>query len=84
MAVIQHLSGLGIQAPNCISLACMDPNEVFEWCIPTVTHIAWDSRPLIQRVVKWAENNSRGKDDRRKTSSNARLVLGGTIGPAPK
>jgi DNA-binding LacI/PurR family transcriptional regulator len=84
MAVIQHLSGLGVRAPDGISLACMDPNEVFDWCIPAVTHIAWDSRPLIRCVVKWAENISRGKDDRRKTASIARLVLGGTIGPAPK
>ncbi len=81
MAVIQYLSGLGIRAPDGISLACMDSNEVFEWFMPVVTHIAWDYRPLIQRVVQWAENTSLGKEDRRKTASNARLVLGGTIGP---
>jgi hypothetical protein len=47
------------------------------------THITWDCNPIINRVVKWADNISRGKDDRRKTSSKARLVLGGTIGPVP-
>lgn len=83
MAVIQYLSGLGIRAPEGISLACLDSNEVFEWCLPVVTHVAWDSSPLIHRVVQWAENISRGKNDRRKTSSKARLVLGGTIGPVP-
>ncbi|HEX5790977.1 MAG TPA: substrate-binding domain-containing protein [Luteolibacter sp.] len=84
VAVLQHLSGLGIQAPNGISLACMDADEMFEWCTPNITHIAWDSHPVVQRVIQWAENISRGKDDRRKTANNARLILGGTIGPAPK
>lgn len=84
MAVLQYLSRVGISAPEGISLACLDSGEIFEWCVPAITHIAWDSRPLIQRVVKWAENISRGKDDRRKTANNARLVLGGTIGPVPK
>lgn len=80
-AVIQYLSGLGIRAPEGISLACMDASEVFDWCLPVVTHVAWDTRPLIQRVVQWSENISRGKNDRRKTTSKAQLVLGGTIGP---
>lgn len=84
MAVLQHLSHLGISAPDRISLASMDTSELFEWCVPNITHIAWDSRPLVQRMVKWAANISRGKEGRRKTTSNARLVLGGTIGPAPK
>jgi DNA-binding LacI/PurR family transcriptional regulator len=84
IAVLQYLSRIGISAPEGISLACLDSSEFFEWCVPTITHIAWDSRPLVQRVVKWAENVSRSKDDRRKTANNARLVLGGTIGPVPK
>ena len=80
-AVIQHLASLGITAPNQVSLACTDASHAFDWSFPEITHIAWDVRPLIQRVVKWADNISRGKDDRRKSSNKARLVVGGTIGP---
>ncbi|BCX49074.1 hypothetical protein HAHE_29820 [Haloferula helveola] len=84
VAVMQHLSRLGISAPDGISLACTDPTDFFEWCSPSITHIAWDSRPFINRVAKWADNISRGKDDRRKNSSKAKLVSGGTVGPVPQ
>jgi hypothetical protein len=71
-------------APAHVSLVCTDANPSFEWCRPTIAHIAWDSNPVINRVVKWAANVSRGKDDRRKTTSLARFVDGGTIGPVPR
>ena len=38
---------------------------------------------LGNRVVMWADNISRGKDDRRKSARSVRLVVGGTIGAAP-
>ena len=83
IAVLQHLSLLKIAAPGDVSLACTDMSEAFEWCDPGITHITWDSHPLIRRVIKWAANISRGNNDRRKTASKARLVVGGTIGPVP-
>ncbi len=84
LATMQHLAGIGIVAPEQVSLACTDPDPSFEWCRPTITHIAWDSRTVIKHVVNWASNISRGKDDRRRITSNAKLVVGGTIGPVPK
>lgn len=78
------LARKGLLAPEHVSLICTDPDPVFEWDFPAVTHMAWDYRPLIRRVVKWADNISRGKDDRRKSVVRARLVPGGTLGPAPK
>lgn len=81
VAVMQHLSRLRLSAPDDVSLACTDWSESFEWFDPDITHIAWDPRPVIRRVVKWADNISRGKDIRRKYNSKVRLVLGGTIGP---
>lgn len=83
-AVMQHLATLGMSAPRHVSLACMDADTTFNWGHPSVTHLAWDFNPIINRVVKWAGNISHGKDDRRKHASKATLVLGGTIGPAPK
>ena len=82
-ATIQHLATLGISAPRHVSLACMDADAVFDWGNPKVTHITWDFNPIVNRVVKWVANISRGKDDRRKSSGKSILVLGGTIGPVP-
>jgi DNA-binding LacI/PurR family transcriptional regulator len=82
-AAMQYLATRGISAPQQVSLACMDADTTFDWGFPGITHITWDCNPIINRVVKWADNISRGKDDRRKTSSKARLVLGGTIGSVP-
>lgn len=82
-AVMQHLSSLKFSAPEDVSLACTDMSSNFDWCVPDVTHIHWDSRTAVQRILKWARNISRGEEDQRKSSTVARLVLGGTIGPAP-
>jgi DNA-binding LacI/PurR family transcriptional regulator len=81
VAVIQHLSRLKLTAPDNVSLACLDMSNSFEWCDPSIAHIAWDLRQVIKSVLKWADNIGRGKDDRRKISSKVRLVIGGTIGP---
>ena len=59
-------------------------SDSFEWCDPSIAHIAWDSRPVINRVAKWTDNIGHGKDDRRKNASKVRLVLGGTVGPVRK
>lgn len=80
-AVQQHLARLGFAAPGQVSLVCMDATAYFEWCRPTIAHIAWNHRPLVKRVVDWANHVSRGMDDRRKTICKARFVDGGTIGP---
>ncbi len=52
--------------------------------VPEVTHIRWDSRPVVRRVVRWAENVAHGIDDRRQTEVKAGFVHGGTIGPVRK
>lgn len=82
-AVRNLLADRGILAPRQVSLICTDPDLTFEWCLPQVSHITWDAKPLLRRVVHWVNNISRGKEDRRKTSHKARLVIGGTMGPAP-
>lgn len=80
-AVRTHLANHGILTPDHISLISTEHDPVFDWCNPKVAHMTWDSKPLIRRVLQWVNNISRGKEDRRKTFTKARLVIGGTIGP---
>ena len=65
LAAERHLSVRGIVAPRDISMICLDPDSAFSWCVPSVSHVAWDSRPAVRRVMQWVHNLSRGKDDRR-------------------
>jgi DNA-binding LacI/PurR family transcriptional regulator len=78
----QHLARHGILAPEHISLVCADPDPTFAWFHPTISHIRWDSRPVVRRIVRWAANVSRGKKDLRQTMTPTEFVSGGTIGPA--
>jgi len=82
-AAKDHLARKGCLAPEDVSLVCCDSDPTFDWYRPTITHIGWNASPLIKRVVKWTNNISRGKDDRRKTGIKAKLISGGTIGPVP-
>jgi len=84
LAVAQHLSRMGITAPDQVSLACNHYSSAFSWCRPTVTHIGWDFGAAVRRVVNWTNQIGRGKNNRRKIFVPARLVLGGTTGPVPK
>ncbi len=82
LAVERHLARLGFLAPQHVSLICLDPSPAFTWYTPSVAHINWDSRPLVRRIVRWAQNVARGKDDYLQGSTKATFVEGGTIGPA--
>lgn len=62
-------------------MVCTDADPAFAWCEPTIAHIRWDGRPVVQRVVRWAANVSHGRDDRRQTLTKAEFVEGGTVGP---
>lgn len=84
IAARAHLASQGIHAPLDISLVGGDPDTSFEWCDPTPSHIRWDYLPVVRRVVRWAGNVARGKDDRRQIGSKSEFVEGGTIGPVLK
>ncbi len=83
-AVQQHLARGGRLAPEHVSLICSDPAPTFGWFEPPITHIRWDSRPLIRRIVRWVAGVARGRDERHKFYTKAEFVAGGTIGPARK
>ncbi|QTN32047.1 substrate-binding domain-containing protein [Akkermansiaceae bacterium] len=82
--VQQFLGARGIRVPHDVSLVCDDPDPTFEWRVPSVAHIRWDSEPWIRRACRWADNIARGKDDRRSVVSHSEFVNGGTIGPVPR
>lgn len=81
LAAQQHLAQRGILAPRDVSLICLDPHPAFAWSQPTVAHINWDIAPVVRRMIHWADNVARGKDDRRQSFTKAVFVEGGTIGP---
>jgi len=83
LAAQQHLAQRGIWAPRDVSLICCDPDPAFAWFETPVAHFHWDPRPLVRRIVRWANNTALGKDDRRQSFTTARFVEGGTIGQAP-
>lgn len=80
--VQQFLANRGFRVPQQVSLFCLDPDPGFLWCDPRITHISWDYRPVVRRVLRWADNVARGRTDRRQSLYDARFVKGGTIGPA--
>jgi DNA-binding LacI/PurR family transcriptional regulator len=84
VAAEKHLALRGIVAPKDISMVCLDPDPIFAWCQPEVSHIHWDSGPLVKSVMRWMENISRGQEDRRNLGTPAKFIEGGTIGPVPK
>ena len=83
-AAKEHLAQRGILAPRDVSLICVDGDPTFDWCEPSLAHIRWDSRPLVQRIVRWVDNLARGKEDLRQTLTKAVFVDGGMVGPAPE
>lgn len=76
------LTHRGLHIPKDVSLVCTDDDPSFAWCQPSVAHIRWDTRPVINRVVRWVKNISGMREDRRQTLTKATFVEGGTIGSA--
>lgn len=77
--VQQFLATRGLRIPQDVSLFCLDPDRSFAWCDPMIAHIEWDYRKIVRRVVKWAENVSRGREDREQKLFEGKFVAGGTI-----
>ena len=81
IAAQQHLARRGIIAPRDVSLVCDDADSAFSWCEPLVSHIRWDSRPVVNRMVQWVNHVARGKENRAQHTTLAEFVEGGTVGP---
>jgi DNA-binding LacI/PurR family transcriptional regulator len=79
VATMQFLLRQGLRVPADVSLICTDDDVALSHCDPPAACIRWDMRPVINRVVKWAANVSRGKADLVQTATPAEFVAGGTI-----
>ena len=84
IAAQQFLAQRGLSCPQDVSMICLDPDPAFAWCQPEISHIHWDSNPVVRHLVRWAGNIARGKPDKRKVNTKAEFYPGGTIGPARK
>lgn len=83
IAARSHLADRGITAPRDVSLVVAESDPSFGWSDPMPSHIHWDYRPVVRRVVRWVKNVAQGKDDRLKSGTESKFVEGGTIGPVP-
>lgn len=83
VATQNYISSRGLSVPGDVSLACTDGDPYFDWCQPSIAHIHWNRRSLVRRIVQWAGNVRRGKEDKRHTFIKAEFVSGGTIGRVP-
>jgi DNA-binding LacI/PurR family transcriptional regulator/DNA-binding transcriptional regulator YhcF (GntR family) len=82
-AAMHHLAQRGLVTPKNISLICDDPDICFSWCVPSISHLFWDSRPVVNRIAQWANNIAKGKSDLKQVYTQAEFIEGGTMGPVP-
>jgi DNA-binding LacI/PurR family transcriptional regulator len=80
-ATQQYLLGRGLMVPRDVSLIALDDHPAFEWFKPEVSRIHTDTRRWVPRVVQWADNVAKDREDRRETLIRAEFIEGGTIGP---
>ncbi len=80
----QFLTWLGLRIPEDVSLVADETEAAFKWCDPVITHMRWDHRPVVRRILRWAQNVKEGREDRRQALFDVELVEGGTMEPAPQ
>ncbi|MDG0994511.1 MAG: substrate-binding domain-containing protein [Akkermansiaceae bacterium] len=81
-ATLQFLAHRGLRVPGDVSLVCIDMAPYFHRYQPTISHVRWNDQLMVNRIARWANNISHGKDDRRQSFSKAEFVEGGTVGVA--
>jgi DNA-binding LacI/PurR family transcriptional regulator len=84
IACQQHLGRRGLVAPRDVSLLCSDTHPLLDWCKPAITHISWETEPIVQQATNWVTKISQGKKPGKCKFIDAVFVEGGTIGPAPR
>lgn len=79
-ATMHFLTSRGLRVPEDVSLVSFRDHPSFEWCRPSVAHIAWDNRPLVRHILHWITNLSQGRDDKLQKLIKAKFIDGGTVG----
>lgn len=82
LAVQQFFARNGLRVPQDVSIICTDNNVSLEWQLPSLSYIAWESDPLIRRVMSWVTHVTMRKKDTRQFYVPATFVSGGTIAEA--
>jgi DNA-binding LacI/PurR family transcriptional regulator len=80
VAALNFCASRGLRVPRDISMVCTDADPAFDWCSPAISHIRWDSRPVVRRIVKWVNDLRGGKHCLRQALTTAEFMRGGTIG----
>ena len=83
VATLQFLAHRGLRVPGDVSLVCCDVAPYFRRYQPTISHVRWDDQLMVNRIGRWANNISHGKEDTRQTRIDAEFVEAGTVGRAP-
>ena len=83
VAVAQFLLNRGLRVPQDVSLICCNMAPYFNRYQPTISYVRWNNDLMVNRIGRWANNISRGKEDTRQTLIDAEFIEGGTVGPAP-
>lgn len=78
----QFLTRRRLSVPNDVSLLALDDHPAFRWFVPEVSRIQTNARRWVARIVEWADNVAKGREDHRETVIRSEFVAGGTIAAA--
>ena len=70
--------------PQDVSLICIEKAPYFKRFEPSISHGRWNDQLMVNRIVRWANNIRRGKEDTRQSKIDAEFIEGGTVGVVPK
>ncbi len=81
-AILQFLNERKLTIPGDVSLICLDGDPSFKWMQPPLYRLETDIQLSIRHAVNWVNRVAKGKGNCRKHNTKAKLIEGGTIGPA--
>ncbi|MCK5805839.1 MAG: LacI family DNA-binding transcriptional regulator, partial [Lentisphaeria bacterium] len=79
--VLSFLARHGLRVPRDVSLVCLSHDPTFPWLRPEMAHLRVDNMEMVKRVVRWAEEIARGREDRTCVPCHAEFVPGASTGP---
>lgn len=82
-ATAQFLLHRGLRVPQDVSLICCYMAPYFRRYQPSISHVRWNDQLMVNRIARWANNISHGKEDTRQTKIDAEFIEAGTVGRAP-